>query len=64
MDESQESKKEQDITNESECLENKNKLAEIHSTLGQVNDINIETGVKICDELAFVGDDTLKDSQI
>jgi hypothetical protein len=29
-----------------------------------VKDINIETGVKICDELAFQGDDTLKDGEI
>jgi hypothetical protein len=29
MDASQEIKKEQEITNESECLENKNKIAEI-----------------------------------
>lgn len=64
MDTSQEIKKEQEITNESECLENQNKLAEIYTCLGQVNDSKIETGVEICDEIALQEDDTLRDGQI
>jgi len=38
MDVPKEIKEKQDITNESQCLENKNKLAEIYTRLGQIND--------------------------